>query len=112
MCGDGGKLIICDGCDGEYHLTCLQPALARVPEGYWECDDCIDRRLLKAREDLLRNSALFELVVDDTQKAAQPSSNHAGAQKPVYRPVPEVLQAMHAMALAIGEVLHKPTKAT
>ena len=105
-------MIICDGCDGEYHLTCLQPALAQVPEGYWECDDCVDRRLLKAREDLLRNSALFELLVDDKQTAAQPSSNHEGSQKPVYRPVPEVLQAVRAMALAIGEVLHKPTETT
>ena len=95
-------MIICDGCDGEYHLTCLQPALARVPEGYWECDDCVDRRLLKAREDVLRNSALFELMVDEKPKSAQPNANPAGAQKPVFRPVPEVLQAVRVYVPTIN----------
>lgn len=112
VCGDGGNLIICDGCNVEYHLTCLQPALARVPEGYWECDDCVDRRLLKAREDLLRDSTLFELVVDDSQTKAHLNSNLTSSHKLVYRPVPEVLQAVREMSLAIGEILQKPTKSS
>jgi PHD-finger len=62
VCGDGGSLIICDGCEGEYHMACLQPQLRRVPEGHWLCDECVDRNLLEARDILFRRSKFFEKV--------------------------------------------------
>lgn len=32
ICGDGGSLLICDGCEKEYHMGCVKPPLAKVPE--------------------------------------------------------------------------------
>jgi hypothetical protein len=34
------ELILCDGCDKEYHLACLTPPLAKVPEGEFRGPCC------------------------------------------------------------------------
>lgn len=66
ICGDGGSLLICDGCEGEYHMECMNPPLKVVPEGHWECDECVDRKFLVARDTLLRQSeGLFATGYDD-----------------------------------------------
>jgi len=106
VCGDGGNLIICDGCEVEYHLACLKPALATVPEGHWECDECVDRHFLKAREDLMRKSMLFEPHLEDQTDKTLSTVNRTGSpQKQFYRPAAPVLMAIQDMARAIGEVL-------
>ncbi len=33
-------IMLCDGCDGEYHGSCLCPPLATVPDGDWFCPEC------------------------------------------------------------------------
>lgn len=58
-CGDGGSLLICDGCEGEYHMACMMPRLATIPEGHWECDDCVNRKFLAIRDNLIQTSRLF-----------------------------------------------------
>jgi hypothetical protein len=65
ICGDGGNLIICDGCEGEYHMNCLQPQLSSVPAGYWLCDECVDLKALEARDLLLKKSKFFDIVSFD-----------------------------------------------
>ncbi|KAJ1632671.1 hypothetical protein T492DRAFT_986739, partial [Pavlovales sp. CCMP2436] len=46
ICGSGDlpdEIILCDGgCDGGYHLLCLSPPLAEVPEGHWLCPSCAE----------------------------------------------------------------------
>jgi hypothetical protein len=37
---DTAKVLLCDGCEAEYHLYCLQPALDVVPSGDWFCPPC------------------------------------------------------------------------
>lgn len=39
-CGDGGELVLCDGCNKAYHLRCLDPPLHEVPVGEWLCPQC------------------------------------------------------------------------
>ena len=76
VCGDGGSLLICDGCEGEYHMGCLRPPLSSVPEGEWECDECVDKRLLKAREYIMVNSKLYEPVRSNgTKRKSEEISN-------------------------------------
>lgn len=41
---DHPSMLICDSCDGEYHIYCLDPPLASVPEGDWSCADCCGGR--------------------------------------------------------------------
>ena len=37
-CGQGGELLLCDGCEAQHHNGCV--GLAMVPEGEWLCPDC------------------------------------------------------------------------
>lgn len=34
------RILLCDGCDRGFHLHCLCPPLAEVPEGDWLCTSC------------------------------------------------------------------------
>jgi len=38
---DGEHILLCDRCDAEYHLYCLDPPLAEVPAGDWFCPTCV-----------------------------------------------------------------------
>ncbi|XP_018581176.2 lysine-specific demethylase 5C isoform X1 [Scleropages formosus] len=44
MCGRGDedeKLLLCDGCDDNYHTFCLLPPLTDPPKGDWRCPKCV-----------------------------------------------------------------------
>lgn len=34
------SMLLCDSCDGAYHLFCLQPPLSAIPAGNWYCPRC------------------------------------------------------------------------
>ena len=35
------QMLVCDGCKHGFHIDCLQPPLAAVPEGSWSCPSCL-----------------------------------------------------------------------
>ena len=37
-------IVLCDGCDEEFHIGCLSPPLKAVPEGDWFCNNCMEDR--------------------------------------------------------------------
>ncbi|KAM3318543.1 hypothetical protein ACQJBY_035979 [Aegilops geniculata] len=44
VCGidrDDHVVLLCDDCDSEYHIYCLNPPLAGIPEGDWFCPSCM-----------------------------------------------------------------------
>lgn len=38
------QMLLCDTCDRGYHMFCLNPPLAAIPEGDWNCPQCRDRQ--------------------------------------------------------------------
>ncbi|GIL98109.1 hypothetical protein Vretimale_3570, partial [Volvox reticuliferus] len=42
------QILLCDRCDRGFHLFCLSPPLAAVPEGEWLCPQCSSGRRLVA----------------------------------------------------------------
>ena len=42
-------MILCDVCDGGYHLYCADPKLKKVPAGDWICQDCVASKTGKKR---------------------------------------------------------------
>ncbi|XP_071685703.1 methyl-CpG-binding domain-containing protein 9 isoform X2 [Rutidosis leptorrhynchoides] len=44
VCGmdrNDDNVLLCDKCDSEYHTYCLDPPLARIPDGNWYCPSCL-----------------------------------------------------------------------
>ena len=39
-CADERDALLCDGCDGAFHMSCLRPKLRKVPSGDWFCKEC------------------------------------------------------------------------
>nr|GMD51681.1 histone-lysine N-methyltransferase ATXR6 [Ipomoea batatas] len=55
-CGSGERedeLLLCDKCDRGFHLFCLRPVIASVPEGSWICPSCSSN---------IKNVAKFPLI--------------------------------------------------
>uniref|UniRef100_A0A4W5MGQ7 [histone H3]-trimethyl-L-lysine(4) demethylase n=1 Tax=Hucho hucho TaxID=62062 RepID=A0A4W5MGQ7_9TELE len=53
MCGRGDedeKLLLCDGCDDNYHTFCLLPPLTEAPKGNWRCPKCVAEECKKPAE--------------------------------------------------------------
>jgi hypothetical protein len=42
---DEGDILVCDGCDLEFHRKCLRDPLAGVPQHEWFCEDCIKKKI-------------------------------------------------------------------
>eukprot|EP00976_Prorocentrum_cordatum_P102312 1192991-Prorocentrum_minimum.AAC.2 len=38
------SMLLCDGCDLGYHMNCVNPPLAAIPEGDWFCPGCAAAR--------------------------------------------------------------------
>ncbi|KAJ8260346.1 hypothetical protein GJAV_G00179900 [Gymnothorax javanicus] len=53
VCGRGDedeKLLLCDGCDDNYHTFCLLPPLTDPPKGDWRCPKCVAEEFKKPAE--------------------------------------------------------------
>ena len=52
-CGDGGFLLLCDGCNQAYHLHCNDPPLRETPpEGtHFFCGSCVAKKQVAERKE-------------------------------------------------------------
>lgn len=58
-------ILLCDGCEGEYHTFCHSPQLDGVPGGDWFCNDCVTsgrdveaKEAKRIKEEKARSAAL------------------------------------------------------
>jgi PHD-finger len=121
VCGDGGSLIICDGCEGEYHMHCLSPPLKAVPAGIWLCDECVDTKALQARDLLLGKPECFETAPSDARDSfsmelEQQDHNRVSPfnaspnldQKLEHHPSQQLACIISSLNCRINEILHRP----
>lgn len=57
-------ILLCDGCEGEYHTFCHSPRVKEIPQGDWFCARCV-----AAGRDKLTTAK--KNVADDARKAAE-----------------------------------------
>lgn len=112
VCGDGGSLLICDGCEREYHMSCLRPKLVAVPEGHWECDECVDKNLLKTRDYIITHTRLYQphqgtnkkRKVDDTSNDSNDTDGDSAVDDIILRPSSPVMAAIKKFAREIDAI--------
>ncbi|KAK1392604.1 Chromodomain-helicase-DNA-binding protein 4 [Heracleum sosnowskyi] len=59
VCGDGGELIVCDGCPRAFHAVCLSSEC--IPTGHWHCPHCMERFSSSGRVGGESRSIIFRL---------------------------------------------------
>ena len=72
-------MLLCDGCDGGYHLSCLRPKLTSIPDGAWFCTHCAGKHDKTAVTQQLIAAAAGTVV---TPRRAGAVERAAGGQNP------------------------------
>lgn len=112
ICGDGGNLLICDGCEKEYHLACLRPRLEIVPEGDWECDECVAIKFLEAKDYLIQKTSLFVEKESRKRKRETMEGSETDTDQDDHthtlQPAEAVLEAARIFAKAASAALSAP----
>ena len=76
-CEDDRDAILCDGCDGAFHLGCLKPKLRKVPAGDWFCKSCKEER--KPAPAKRGRAAKAEETADEEEASAPKRGRRAAA---------------------------------
>ncbi|EFN57918.1 hypothetical protein CHLNCDRAFT_20200, partial [Chlorella variabilis] len=73
------KLVQCDRCDKGWHLFCLAPQLAALPQGDWVCPDCRTKgEAAPQRADICQPAVLLcgAACVASALSPTQPNARH------------------------------------
>lgn len=72
------KMLLCDGCDAEYHTFCLDPPLSRIPKGKWFCPSCkevlSDTEEKRKREKKTRDARFVNMIRTSLEQSGRPLS--------------------------------------
>ena len=76
ICGSparASKMLLCDSCNGGYHIDCLTPPLSKVPEGAWFCPECGKKKAAPTAEERMKTAISHhqqELAPNDSTTAS------------------------------------------
>eukprot|EP01102_Stenamoeba_stenopodia_P001480 TRINITY_DN1128_c0_g1_i2.p1 TRINITY_DN1128_c0_g1~~TRINITY_DN1128_c0_g1_i2.p1 ORF type:complete len:648 (+),score=95.55 TRINITY_DN1128_c0_g1_i2:283-2226(+) len=81
---DDEHMLLCDSCNAGFHMYCVSPPLAQIPEGDWYCQFCNDFGFEEGRDFTLpsfENQAnsfkrKWFLIKDDSPPSLLPLSSH------------------------------------
>ncbi|KAI5705765.1 hypothetical protein M8J75_001521 [Diaphorina citri] len=71
-------LLLCDGCNRGFHIYCLNPPLARVPEGNWICQHCSP--VITLSDSIYFNDEL-DISIEDYSDNSNPSDMEASSNE-------------------------------
>ena len=77
-------VLLCDGCDLEYHMFCLSPPLVAVPSDDWFCPVCV-----KKAEDEKRKAQEAQEAQEAREAAAAAATRTAGTSRGASSPQPQ-----------------------
>eukprot|EP00117_Sycon_ciliatum_P029689 scpid8153/ scgid23581/ Bromodomain adjacent to zinc finger domain protein 1A; Cbp146 len=60
---DAENMLLCDYCNGGYHLYCLKPPLSKVPAGDWFCVHCRPSRSLRKDDSSVASSVAISIAL-------------------------------------------------
>jgi histone demethylase JARID1 len=65
------KILLCDECDGGFHLFCLSPPLSSIPDTDWFCPQCLAAKINSFGFDMGRTFTLkqFKKQADEFKRA-------------------------------------------
>ncbi|KAK6131082.1 hypothetical protein DH2020_035177 [Rehmannia glutinosa] len=79
---DGRNGLVCDSCEGMYHLSCIEPAVKEIPTRSWYCANCTAKGIESSHENCIAcerlnasRSPFNEFVYDEITEELEKSSN-------------------------------------
>ncbi|TDH71623.1 hypothetical protein CCR75_003542 [Bremia lactucae] len=95
VCGldqNGDSILLCDGCDGEYHSYCLVPPLTEIPAGDFYCKRCTEANVAKQQKVVAEGLVAAPVPVVTISKVETDSSValHTPAPAPYVPPNPGI----------------------
>ncbi|GLT77932.1 hypothetical protein SLA2020_494860 [Shorea laevis] len=66
---DGRDCLVCDACEGMYHVACIKPAIKEIPPKSWYCSSCIGDTMVSAHENCVVCERLNAPIILDNHVA-------------------------------------------
>ena len=90
VCRDGGELLLCDSCPRCFHLYCVDPPLAEIPEGDWVCQYCPIPKKTKAAAAKSKTIAKKTKKVAGSSPVAKPTASKPSTRKRTKNPATQL----------------------
>ncbi|KAL3641725.1 hypothetical protein CASFOL_012540 [Castilleja foliolosa] len=63
---DGKNGLVCDSCEGMYHISCIEPPVKEIPTRSWYCSDCAAKEIESSHENCVACERLSTSYREDS----------------------------------------------